>query len=121
MRLDPFSCNTGLLPAAQGATIFLYRDTASRGRFIRTFTMPIYEYSAKNASKSCPFCVTRFECTQRISEAPLTRCPLCSAPVVKLVSRPAIGWSRTGLDGRAKAAGFKKLKKIGRGEYEQQF
>ena len=67
--------------------------------------MPIYEYSAKNASKSCPFCVTSFECTQRISEAPLTRCPHCSAPVVKLVSRPAIGWSRTGLDGRAKAAG----------------
>ena len=83
--------------------------------------MPIYEYSAINPSKSCIYCMNSFECTQRLSEAPLTRCPHCSAPVVKRVSRPTIGLSRTGLDGRAKAAGFKKLKKIGRGEYEQQF
>ncbi len=83
--------------------------------------MPTYEYSAEKASKSCPFCRTGFECAQRLDAAPLARCPRCGAPVRKRVSLPAIGRSRSGLDDRARHAGFKKLKKIGRGEYERQF
>ncbi len=83
--------------------------------------MPTYEYSAEKASKSCPFCRTGFECAQRLGEAPLACCPRCGAPVRKCVSLPAIGRSRSGLDDRARRAGFKKLKKIGRGEYERQF
>ena len=83
--------------------------------------MPTYEYSAEKASKSCPFCRTGFECAQRLGEAPLACCPRCGAPVRKCVSLPAIGRSRSGLDDRARRAGFKKLKKIGRGEYERQY
>ena len=83
--------------------------------------MPTYEYSAEKASKSCPFCRTGFECAQRLGEAPLACCPRCGAPVRKCVSLPAIGRSRSALDDRARRAGFKKLKKIGRGEYERQF
>jgi len=41
--------------------------------------------------------------------------------VRKVPPRIAIGRSRSTLDARAKAAGFKKLKKLGRGEYEQQY
>ena len=83
--------------------------------------MPTDEYSAEKASKSCPLCRTGFECAQRLGEAPLACCPRCGAPVRKCVSLPAIGRSRSGLDDRARRAGFKKLKKIGRGEYERQF
>jgi len=83
--------------------------------------MPTYEYSAENASKSCPFCQRGFECAQRLGDAPLARCPRCGAPVRKRVSLPSIGRSRSGLDDRARRAGFKKLKKIGRGEYERQY
>ena len=83
--------------------------------------MPVYEFSAKNPNKSCPFCRNSFEHAQRLTDAPLTQCPRCGAPVRKLVSRVGIGRSQAGLDDRAKAAGFKKLKKIGKGEYEQQY
>jgi len=33
----------------------------------------------------------------------------------------AVGASRSGLDDRAKAAGFTKLKRLGKGEYERQY
>jgi len=51
--------------------------------------MPIYEYN-------CQQCGT-FEITQRISEAPLKKCPTCGAPVSKLISLSAFhlkgsGW-----------------------------
>ncbi len=83
--------------------------------------MPTYEFIAENPSKSCSFCRQAFEVARRLSEAPLTRCPRCNSPVRKLLSAPAIGRSKSGLDDRAKAAGFKKLKTIGAGEYEQQY
>ena len=55
--------------------------------------MPIYEYS-------CQQCGT-FEVTQRMSEAPLKECPVCGAPVSKLISLSAFhlrgsGWYATG-------------------------
>jgi putative FmdB family regulatory protein len=83
--------------------------------------MPIYEYSAENASKSCPFCQTGFDVTQRLADAPLARCPRCGAPVRKRVSLPSVGRSQSRLDDRAKSAGFRKLKRIGTGEYERQY
>jgi putative FmdB family regulatory protein len=83
--------------------------------------MPTYEFIAENPSKSCSFCRQAFEVARRLSEPPLTRCPRCGAPVRKRIGAPSIGRSKSGLDDRAKAAGFKKLKKIGKGEYEQQY
>jgi hypothetical protein len=41
--------------------------------------------------------------------------------VVKVVSRPAVGGSSSGFDDRAKSAGFHKLKRLGKGEYEKQY
>lgn len=51
--------------------------------------MPIYEYSCKRCGD--------FEITQRISDAPLKRCPTCGAKVTKLISQSAFhlkgsGW-----------------------------
>lgn len=83
--------------------------------------MPVYEYIAKNPSKSCNYCQNNFERAQSVNDAPLTACPQCGAPLRKVIPRVAIGRSNSGLDDRAKAAGFKKLKKISKGEYEQQY
>lgn len=83
--------------------------------------MPIYEYQARDRSRSCPHCVRGFEHLQRLSDPTLVLCPACSAPVAKLISAPVVGGSRSGLDDRAKSAGFHKLKRLGSGEYEKQY
>jgi len=51
--------------------------------------MPIYEYRCRNCGE--------FELTQRITEAPLTRCPTCRGKVTKLISNTSFhlkgsGW-----------------------------
>ncbi len=82
--------------------------------------MPIYEYGARDpASQGCAKCRDGFEILQRISDPHLTVCPDCGAPVVKQISAPNVGASASGFDDRAKATGFHKLKKTGKGEYEK--
>ncbi|MCE9614214.1 MAG: zinc ribbon domain-containing protein [Lentisphaerae bacterium] len=83
--------------------------------------MPIYEYRARDEHVSCPTCAHGFERLQRLSDTVLTVCPRCGAPVVKLISAPSVGGSKSGLDDRAKAAGFHKLKRLGKGEYEKTY
>lgn len=41
--------------------------------------MPVYEYECKQCNKV-------FEVQQKMSDAPLTQCPECQAPVKKLIS-----------------------------------
>ena len=83
--------------------------------------MPIYEYQAKDPAQSCPKCARGFEVMQRMSDPPFTQCPACGAPLRKLVSAPSVGRSESGLDNRAKSAGFHKLKRLGKGEYEKEY
>jgi putative FmdB family regulatory protein len=83
--------------------------------------MPIYEYQASDASKSCDYCRNCFDQLQKISDPVLTQCPRCGAPVAKLISAPSVGSSKSGLDQRAKSAGFTKLQRLGKGEYEKKF
>jgi len=83
--------------------------------------MPIYEYQAKDQKKSCPHCRAPFEVLQRISENSLTACPACGAAIHKLISAPRVGASQSNFDDRAKSAGFHKLKKVSKGEYEKQY
>lgn len=83
--------------------------------------MPVYDYIAADPSRSCAHCAPGFEVTQSIHDARLSACPRCGAPVTKCFSAPAIGRSKSKLDDRAKAAGFTKLKKIGKGEYEKMY
>ena len=83
--------------------------------------MPFYEYQAKEKTKSCEFCLNGFEQLQKISDPLLSKCPKCGAPVIKLISAPFIGSSKTGLDSRAKNAGFHKLQRLGKGEYEKKY
>lgn len=83
--------------------------------------VPIYEYQAQSEQQSCPHCVSPFEVIQRLSDPPLTRCPQCGAPVAKQISAPAVGSSKSNLDDRAKHAGFHKLQRLGKGEYEKKY
>lgn len=52
--------------------------------------MPLYEYR-------CEACGHQFEVIQKFSDAPVAECPKCSgAPVVKLLSSPAIQFKGDG-------------------------
>ena len=81
--------------------------------------MPIYEYQAVEPHCSCAYCVEPFEVRRSLKDPPLAACPKCGAPVRKLVSRIVVGFSSSGFDQRAKEAGFHKLKRLGKGEYEK--
>ncbi len=83
--------------------------------------MPTYVYEAKDLSKSCEHCKEGFDISQSISDPPLDKCPVCGNAVVKVPCAAAIGRSMSSLDDRAKAAGFSKLKRLGKGEYERQY
>lgn len=83
--------------------------------------MPIYEYEAVNAEASCAHCKDGFEIIQSFSDAKLEKCPECGNPVQRIISAPSLGRSQSSLDDRAKAAGFTKLKRLGKGEYEKQY
>ena len=81
--------------------------------------MPTYEYEAADPAHACDTCRSGFELVRTLQAPPVTECPGCHAPVRKLISAPAIGRSVTSLDDRAKNAGFSKLKRLGKGEYEK--
>lgn len=83
--------------------------------------MPVYDYKAKDAKKSCEYCKDGFEFVQSFKDPRLEKCPKCGKPVAKLISAPAIGRSKSMLDDRAKSAGFTKLKKVSKGEYEKMY
>jgi putative FmdB family regulatory protein len=83
--------------------------------------MPIYVYQAAADGGGCEYCKDGFEIAQSISDSALTHCPLCGEAIRKSVVSIQIGRSQSGLDDRAKAAGFSKLKRLGKGEYEKQY
>lgn len=51
--------------------------------------MPIYEYE-------CTKCGHRFERMQKMSDAPVKRCPECRSKVERLISSPAIRFKGSG-------------------------
>lgn len=81
--------------------------------------MPVYDYRAQNTHDSCPYCCSGFEIMRRLADPPLTHCPKCNAPIIKIISAPALGRSESKLDDRAKAAGFHKLKRVDQGAFEK--
>ena len=83
--------------------------------------MPIYEYKCVQTKNGCSICRVGFEQLQSISDHPLRVCPHCGGGVVRVISPPAVGASKSGLDDRAKNAGFTKLKRISKGEYEKEY
>ena len=83
--------------------------------------MPIREYQVNDPAQGCAACRRPFERLERLQTLPLDKCPACGAPVSRLISAPVIGGSKSSLDRRASQAGFHKLKRLGKGEYEKQY
>ena len=83
--------------------------------------MPTYCYESLHPTHGCPRCRDGLEVAQRLDEPRLEACPHCGGAVRKVVAAAAVGRSQAKLDDRAKAAGFSKLKRIGKGEYEKQY
>jgi len=83
--------------------------------------MPIREYQVNDPAQGCAACRRPFERLERLQMPPLDKCPACGAPVSRLISAPVIGGSKSSLDRRASQAGFHKLKRLGKGEYEKQY
>ncbi len=83
--------------------------------------MPIYEYQVSDPAKGCDVCRLPFERLEGLQAAMLAKCPACGAPVHRLISAPAVGGSKSSFDRRASQAGFHKLKRLGKGEYEKQY
>ncbi len=83
--------------------------------------MPIREYIAVDPGKSCRHCKEGFEEVENMDAPAMDVCPRCGGKVQRQFSAPNVGGSDSGLNDRAKNAGFTKYSKLGKGEYEKKF
>jgi putative FmdB family regulatory protein len=79
--------------------------------------MPIYEYSHVKARGAT--CEKEFEVFQRVSAEPLKKCPVCSKPVKKRLSRFGGGVDKLA-PSRLKELGFSRWHKRDKGTYERE-
>ena len=75
--------------------------------------MPVYEY--EHQAEPCALGKV-FDVDQSINDKQLTRCPTCSGPVQKLISRTNISCSRS--NSELRDLGFTKLVRRDDGVYE---
>lgn len=83
--------------------------------------MPTYRYETADENAGCAKCRAGFTVIHPMSGPFLEKCPDCGAAVSLAVCAPSIGRSKTDLDYRAKRAGFTKLQRTARGEYEKKY
>jgi predicted nucleic acid-binding Zn ribbon protein len=83
--------------------------------------MPIYRYEPREEGAGCDHCRDGFDLAQSLSEPKLECCPACGISIRKAVVGIRVGRSVSCLDDRAKSAGFTKLKRVAKGEYEKQY
>ncbi len=83
--------------------------------------MPIHEYVA--VTKGCPHCEAHFDVLQKLSEAPLTRCPQCGAAVRRVISAPNVATGNSGLlkESHAEKHGFTQYRRSEKGIYEKAY
>jgi hypothetical protein len=82
--------------------------------------MPTYHYIAEKPEEGCPRCRKGFDLRRPLDRSPLTHCPLCKKPVVKVLqpfNTPKITKPLSISD--AKSAGFTVLEKRCDGSYEK--
>ena len=83
--------------------------------------MPVYCYRVKDKRRGCVYCRDGFEIFQKVGAQPLHKCPRCGEEVVKVFVPFSVGFSRTGLDRRAREKGFHKLRRVDKGTYEKMY
>ncbi|MFT5466141.1 MAG: putative FmdB family regulatory protein [Verrucomicrobiales bacterium] len=83
--------------------------------------MPIYDYIAADENEGCRVCLKGFELRRPVTRPALESCPLCRAPVKKLISKGISSPSLTAplSVSDAKKAGFTVLEKRDQGVYEK--
>ena len=81
--------------------------------------MPIYEYKPESKTE-CDHCENGFDHLQKVDEAPLSCCPECSSPVIRIITAANIAGSSPSLgeDNIAKH-GFTQYRKLEKGVYEK--
>jgi putative FmdB family regulatory protein len=87
--------------------------------FVKIHFVPLYEYEL--CEGDCKICGKGFTLRRPVDAAELKQCPACKKPVRKVISMfnsPRITKPVSISD--AKKAGFKVLKRLGKGEYEEQ-
>ena len=82
--------------------------------------MPFYEYTCSE-TPGCGHCRDAFTVLQRISDDPLSSCPVCDKPVRRKISAPnLVGSPAADLKPSSiEKAGFTQYRKIGKGVYEK--
>ena len=80
--------------------------------------MPLYEYEL--CEGDCKVCGGKFTLRRLLSAPELKQCPACKKPVRKVFSTFNPQQGQRSQFSRAKNAGFKVYKKLGKGEYERQ-
>ncbi|MEP7042248.1 MAG: zinc ribbon domain-containing protein [Dokdonella sp.] len=82
--------------------------------------MPIYEYVASVAS-ACATCGAGFELLQKLTDAPLTVCPVCGGAVHRVLSAPQVvaGQGHVLQEGHIAKHGFTQYRRVGKGKYEK--
>ena len=80
--------------------------------------MPLYEYEL--CEGGCKVCGGKFTLRRPLSAPELKQCPACKKPVRKVFSTFNPQTGQRSEFSRAKSAGFKVYKKLGKGEYERQ-
>ena len=65
--------------------------------------------------------MTGFDVLQKLSDAPLTQCPACGAPVTRVISAPSVasGGAHLLKESHTAKHGFTQYRKIGKGQYEK--
>ena len=81
--------------------------------------MPIYEYQAKDAKRSCNRCRLPFEVLHEPGDEPLTMCPECGNPVVKLISAPGKPKGNVLSPKNLADKGFTQYRNVGGGHFEK--
>jgi len=82
--------------------------------------MPIHEYVPLEPP-GCALCCYGFERLERLSDAALTHCTACGAPVRRVLGAPAIttGGAHLLREGHLAKNGFTQYRKVGKGRYEK--
>jgi len=85
--------------------------------------VPIYEYRAKDKRLACPKCADVFSIKHPMSEAPLSKCPDCGAPIQRVYSSFSVPKSPSTKsilsDKNLKRHGFTKLVNEGDGKFRK--
>jgi putative FmdB family regulatory protein len=81
--------------------------------------VPIYEY--RPLAEACDHCRGRFEAWQKMSEAPLDRCPECGHACERVISAPNVqsGSGHVLKDSHFSQRGFTQYRKVDKGKYEK--